>query len=44
VHGEDTVFLKQAAHLTGGRYLKLQIPQGFLQFLMVCYVQYQINR
>ncbi|RIA86191.1 RNA polymerase II transcription factor B subunit 4 [Glomus cerebriforme] len=44
VHGEDTVFLKQAAHITGGRYLKLQIPQGFLQFLMITFLPDRFTR
>ncbi|CAG8439008.1 18951_t:CDS:2 [Rhizophagus irregularis] len=44
VHSEETVFLKQAAHLTGGRYLKLQIPQGFLQFLMITFLPDRFTR
>ncbi|CAG8782143.1 31367_t:CDS:2 [Gigaspora margarita] len=36
VYGSDTpVFLQQASHITGGKYLKLEMPQGLLQFLMV---------
>jgi hypothetical protein len=36
VFGEETVFLQQAAHLTGGSYIYLQRRDGFLQYLMVC--------
>ncbi|CAJ0915070.1 18798_t:CDS:2 [Entrophospora sp. SA101] len=32
---EGTVFLQQASFITGGRYLKLENPHGFLQSLMV---------
>ncbi|CAJ0824833.1 11861_t:CDS:2, partial [Entrophospora sp. SA101] len=31
---EGTVFLQQASFITGGRYLKLENPHGFLQSLM----------
>ncbi|CAI2163012.1 14541_t:CDS:2 [Funneliformis geosporum] len=44
VHGEDAVFLQQAAHITGGRYLKLPIPQGFLQFLMITFLPDRFTR
>ncbi|CAG8544216.1 8294_t:CDS:2 [Racocetra fulgida] len=36
VYGGDTpVFLQQASHITGGKYLKLDKAQGLLQFLML---------
>ncbi|CAG8492391.1 14785_t:CDS:2 [Cetraspora pellucida] len=36
VYGRDTpVFLQQASHITGGKYLKLDKAQGLLQFLML---------
>ncbi|CAG8740076.1 8452_t:CDS:2, partial [Funneliformis mosseae] len=44
VHGEDAVFLQQAAHITGGRYLKLPTPQGFLQFLMITFLPDRYTR
>lgn len=36
VFGEETVFLQQAAHLTGGSYIYLERRDAFLQYLMVC--------
>ena len=35
LHGPDTVFLQQAAHLTGGSYLYLEHKEALLQFLIV---------
>lgn len=37
VFGEDTVFLQQAAHLTGGLYVALQRQDSLLQYLMMCF-------
>jgi len=37
VFGEETVFLQQAAHLTGGSYIYLERRDAFLQYLMVCF-------
>lgn len=36
VFGEETVFLQQAAHLTGGSYIYLERRDAFLQYLIVC--------
>ena len=33
--GDDSVFLQQAAHLTGGSYIHVERPDGLLQYLMV---------
>lgn len=33
--GPDTVFLQQAAHLTGGSYLYLEQKDALLQYLIV---------
>ena len=35
LHGEDSVFLQQASHLTGGNYLRVDNRKGLLQILMV---------
>ena len=37
VFGPDTVFLQQAAHLTGGAYLYLERRDALLQYLIVSY-------
>jgi transcription initiation factor TFIIH subunit 3 len=37
VFGEETVFLQQAAHLTGGSYIYLERRDAFLQYLMVSF-------
>jgi len=37
VLGEDTVFLQQAAHLTGGSYVALERQDSLLQYLMMCF-------
>ncbi|KAF8331114.1 transcription factor Tfb4 [Cantharellus anzutake] len=37
VFGEDTVFLQQAAHLTGGSYVTLRKQDSLLQYLMMCF-------
>jgi transcription initiation factor TFIIH subunit 3 len=36
VFGEETVFLQQAAHLTGGSYIYLERRDALLQYLTVC--------
>lgn len=36
--GEDTVFLRQACHLTGGHYYRLERLDGLLQILMTVYL------
>lgn len=36
VYGEETVFLQQAAHLTGGSYIYLERRDAFLQYLTAC--------
>ncbi|CAG8632860.1 3319_t:CDS:2 [Acaulospora morrowiae] len=43
---DDTVFLQQASHITGGRYLRLPIDQaqGFLQFLMITFLPDRFSR
>lgn len=33
--GADSVFLQQAAHLTGGSYIQVERPDSLLQYLMV---------
>lgn len=35
VYGSDTVFLQQAAHLTGGSYIHLEKRDALLQYLIV---------
>lgn len=35
IYGEDTVFLQQAAHLTGGSYIYLERRDALLQYLIV---------
>ena len=35
LYGPDTVFLQQAAHLTGGSYISVVDRQSLLQYLMV---------
>jgi hypothetical protein len=35
IYGSDTVFLQQAAHLTGGSYINVQQREALLQYLMV---------
>jgi len=39
VYGEDTVFLQQAAHLTGGSYVAPSRRDALLQYLVVCQIQ-----
>jgi hypothetical protein len=39
VYGEETVFLQQAAHLTGGSYIYLERRDAFLQYLTACSVR-----
>lgn len=39
VYGEDTVFLQQAAHLTGGSYVSPSRRDALLQYLVVRQVQ-----
>jgi transcription initiation factor TFIIH subunit 3 len=36
IFGPDTVFLQQAAHLTGGSYIYLERRDALLQYLIVC--------
>lgn len=36
IYGPDTVFLQQAAHLTGGSYIYLERRDALLQYLIVC--------
>ncbi|KAI0254048.1 transcription factor Tfb4 [Lactifluus subvellereus] len=38
VFGEETVFLQQAAHLTGGSYIFLERRDAFLQYLMMSFL------
>ncbi|KAH9979168.1 TFIIH subunit Tfb4/p34 [Russula compacta] len=38
VFGEETVFLQQAAHLTGGSYIYLERRDAFLQYLMMAFL------
>lgn len=35
IFGPDSVFLQQAAHLTGGSYVHLERPDALLQYLTV---------
>ena len=43
VFGEETVFLQQAAHLTGGSYIYLERRDALLQYLMVCSLRLQLK-
>ncbi|KAJ3555772.1 hypothetical protein NM688_g2391 [Phlebia brevispora] len=36
--GSDSVFLQQAAHLTGGSYINIERPDGALQYLMMSFL------
>jgi hypothetical protein len=36
IYGPNTVFLQQAAHLTGGSYIFLERRDALLQYLIVC--------
>ncbi|KAI0695474.1 transcription factor Tfb4 [Cytidiella melzeri] len=36
--GADSVFLQQAAHLTGGSYINIERPDALLQFLMMSFL------
>jgi len=38
VYGEDTVFLQQAAHLTGGSYVSPSRRDALLQYLAMCFL------
>ncbi|THH08272.1 hypothetical protein EW146_g9048 [Bondarzewia mesenterica] len=38
VYGTDTVFLQQAAHLTGGSYIYLERRDAFLQYLIMSFL------
>ncbi|PVG01200.1 Tfb4-domain-containing protein [Serendipita vermifera] len=38
IYGPDTVFLQQAAHLTGGSYINVQQREALLQYLMTCFL------
>ncbi|KAA1476055.1 transcription factor Tfb4 [Dentipellis sp. KUC8613] len=38
VYGPDTVFLQQAAHLTGGSYIYLERRDAFLQYLIMSFL------
>ncbi|KAH9083474.1 transcription factor Tfb4 [Lactarius deliciosus] len=38
VYGEETVFLQQAAHLTGGSYIYLERRDAFLQYLTMSFL------
>ena len=40
----DTVFLQQASDATRGTYIKLEHPQGILQYLMMAFLPDQTNR
>lgn len=40
----DTVFLQQASDATRGTYIKLEHPQGILQYLMMGFLPDQMNR
>ena len=35
IFGAESVFLQQAAHLTGGSYIDVDRPDALLQYLMV---------
>jgi len=35
---QDSTFLQQASHITGGVYLKPQHQEGLLQYLLSCYL------
>lgn len=36
IFGPDSVFLQQAAYLTGGSYIYLEHREALLQYLIVC--------
>ncbi|KAI0093266.1 transcription factor Tfb4 [Irpex rosettiformis] len=38
LHVADSVFLQQAAHLTGGSYISIERPDALLQFLMMSFL------
>ncbi|KAI0344672.1 transcription factor Tfb4 [Trametopsis cervina] len=38
LYGTDSVFLQQAAHLTGGSYINVERPDALLQFLMMSFL------
>lgn len=38
VYGPDSVFLQQAAHLTGGSYMRPERPDALLQYLIMSYL------
>ena len=40
VGGRDSAFLQQAAHITGGVYLKPDRPGALLEYLLVCRVSF----
>lgn len=44
IFGADNVFLQQAAHLTGGAYVRVERTDGLLQYMMVrCTVVYNMR-
>ena len=42
LYGAESVFLQQAAHLTGGSYIDIDRPDAILQYLMVCHLLFQM--
>ncbi|TFK73924.1 Tfb4-domain-containing protein [Pluteus cervinus] len=44
IYGEDSVFLQQAAHLTGGSYILLERRDALLQYLIMCFLSPQSIR
>lgn len=38
IFGPDSVFLQQAAYLTGGSYIYLEHREALLQYLIVCFL------
>lgn len=44
IYGPDTVFLQQAAHLTNGSYIYLERRDALLQYLIVCWNEYDTLR
>ncbi|GBE81114.1 RNA polymerase II transcription factor B subunit 4 [Sparassis crispa] len=38
IYGPDSVFLQQAAHLTGGSYMRLDRPDALLQYLIMSFL------
>jgi len=38
LYGPSTVFLQQAAHLTGGSYLSIKTRQALFQYLFTCFL------